>query len=250
MRLALRTAFLAALAGLIVPTGALAANEQVFVASGQPQDFTVPANASQVTFTVEGAQGGSAQAASGAKVVATLPATSGEVFELIVGGGGSFGFDPFMGAGFNGGGPAPSGYGSGGGGGASDVRSGPCAASNSCGLSDRAIVAAGGGGADQCGYYDTGVGGQNGTVGGTQFDPPGGVTNYGFGGGGGRRRSVRRRGQRRRGRAHSAKRRGQAIHRLWRRRRWRRAVWGRRWWRWWRAGLGVHRAWWWRRWRQ
>ena len=184
MRLALRTAFLAALAGLIVPTGALAANEQVFVASGQPQDFTVPANASQVTFTVEGAQGGSAQAASGAKVVATLPATSGEVFELIVGGGGSFGFDPFMGAGFNGGGPAPSGYGSGGGGGASDVRSGPCAASNSCGLSDRAIVAAGGGGADQCGYYDTGVGGQNGTVGGTQFDPPGGVTNYGFGGGG------------------------------------------------------------------
>jgi hypothetical protein len=169
---------------MLAPAGAMAANEQVFVASGQPQDFTVPANTSEVTFTVQGAQGGSAQAAAGAEVVATEPATPGEVFELIVGGGGSFGFDPLMGAGFNGGGPAPAGYGSGGGGGASDVRSGACAATNSCGLNGRVIVAAGGGGADQCGYYDTGVGGKTGTVGDTQFDPPGDVRNYGFGGGG------------------------------------------------------------------
>ncbi len=184
MRIGLGATLVTALACMLAPAGALAANEQVFVATGQPQDFTVPANTSEVTFTVQGAEGGSPQAARGAEVVATEPATTGEVFELIVGGGGSYGFDPLMGAGFNGGGAAPAGYASGGGGGASDVRSGACAATNSCTLDDRVIVAAGGGGADQCGDYDTGVGGQNGTVGSTQYDPPNNVTNYGFGGGG------------------------------------------------------------------
>lgn len=184
MRIGTAATVVAALACMLAPAGALAANEQVFVATGQPQDFTVPANTSEVTFTVQGAEGGSPQAARGAEVVATEPATTGEVFELIVGGGGSYGFDPLMGAGFNGGGAAPSGYASGGGGGASDVRSGACAATNNCGLNDRVIVAAGGGGADQCGDYDTGVGGKTGTGGSTQYDPPNNVTNYGFGGGG------------------------------------------------------------------
>jgi hypothetical protein len=184
MRHASRVALLAVLAGGIVPSAAIAQN-QAFVYTGQPQSFTVPANISAVTFTVEGAQGGALGGAAGAKVVSTVSTSPGTVYELTVGGGGTYGFvfegpgQAGGGAGFNGGGGAQAAN-VGGGGGASDVRVGTCAASLSCGIGSRSIIAGGGGGADSCGTTNTGVGGQNGGNGSTVI----GSTGYGLGGSG------------------------------------------------------------------
>jgi hypothetical protein len=64
-------------AALAAPAAALAGNEQIFVATGQPQLFTVPAGITHVTFTAEGAQGGSQSGAAGAKVVSAVSTTPG-----------------------------------------------------------------------------------------------------------------------------------------------------------------------------
>jgi hypothetical protein len=166
---------------LTVPASALAADEQVFGYTGQPQSFTVPAGDTSVTFTVEGAQGGASGGSAGAKVVSTVATSPGTVYELTVGQGGTYGVVGFSfsnptGAAYNGGG-AP-GDESGGGGGASDVRAGACAASLSCGLADRTIVAGGGGGAEGGGSQNTGTGGLTGADGDTVPGP----TTYGSGG--------------------------------------------------------------------
>ncbi len=181
MRYAFRAALLIALAGLTVPASALAADEQVFGYTGQPQSFTVPAGDNSVTFTVEGAQGGASGGAAGAKVVSTVATSPGTVYELTVGQGGTYGIVGFSfsnptGAAYNGGGPP--GDESGGGGGASDVRAGACAASLSCGLADRTIIAGGGGGAEGGGSQNSGTGGLTGSDGDTVTGP----TTYGSGG--------------------------------------------------------------------
>jgi hypothetical protein len=181
---AVLTVAIATAAALLTPATALAGNEQIFVATGQPATFKVPTGITQVTFTVEGAQGGSQGGAAGAKVVSTVTTSQETVYELTVGSGGLYGFDYNFGAGFNGGGSGPAGFGSGGGGGASDVRAGTCAMGASCGLDAQIIVAAGGGGAEQCVSVDTGVGGRSGADGNTVTVQPHGVTNYGFGGSG------------------------------------------------------------------
>jgi hypothetical protein len=130
--------------------------------------FTVPDKVSSLTFEVSGAEGGAvddgadpatliAQGGRGGLARGTFAVKSGDVFQIVVGGrgGNAHGTTPGAG-GFNGGGGGLSGgtasdgnfyFGGGGGGGASDVRSGPCALTASCGLGERIVVGGGGGGA-------------------------------------------------------------------------------------------------------
>ncbi len=118
--------------------------------TGAAQTWTVPAEVTEATFDVYGAQGGSGPFATsiggkGGHAKASLSVTPGAVYQITVGGrGGSvrFGQDPPGAGGFNGGGSGGSGFlTAGGGGGASDVRTGSFA------LTDRIIIAGGGGGA-------------------------------------------------------------------------------------------------------
>lgn len=109
--------------------------------------WTVPKGVRRVTVEVYGAAGGSPTGSAGGlggKAVATFAVQPGQTYEIVVGGqGGETGT-----AGSNGGGAGYSqgdSYG-GGGGGATDVRGGSCAATLSCGLADRILVAGGGGG--------------------------------------------------------------------------------------------------------
>jgi hypothetical protein len=113
------------------------------------QSWTPPPGVSSATFHVSGGSGGTAQEGTnadgltpifggfGVTAVATLPVTPGVPFQIMVGSDGDNG-------GFNGGGGGNAGAT---GGGASDVRTGACAATLSCGESSRVIVAGGGGGA-------------------------------------------------------------------------------------------------------
>jgi Glycine rich protein/RTX calcium-binding nonapeptide repeat (4 copies) len=153
-----------------------------FSYTGGAQAWVVPDNVSLATFDLHGAEGGAAgedaarPGGRGARVRAQLAVTPGERLEIRVGGmGGSAGSEV---GGFNGGGgqdvQGDDFAVSGGGGGASDVRRGP-----GFGLSDRLLVAAGGGGAGGDGLGGAGApggaGGPSGAAGstGADGDPPG-----------------------------------------------------------------------------
>jgi hypothetical protein len=156
--------------------------------------WTVPKGVKLVTLDLFGAAGGGSAVAAGGlggEATATLNVSPGQVFEIVVGGKGDSTscFGCASAGGFNGGGI---GFG-GGGGGATDVRSGTCAATSTCDLIDRFVVAGGGGGADFDSPDAGGTGG--GSVGGdgdgpfpghggTQTSGGAGANAGSFGGGG------------------------------------------------------------------
>jgi hypothetical protein len=142
---------------------------KTFNYTGAEQTFKVPAGVTSVTVTTAGASGGfyasSSSRSRGAGVPgngglaeAAIAVRPGEKLAVFVGGQGTT--YPSSGTGgFTGGGSGSGSYEAGGGGGASDVRQGGSQ------LSDRVIVAAGGGGAGYVGY-DMGTGGNGGGGGG------------------------------------------------------------------------------------
>ena len=102
--------------------------------------FVVPAGVTQVTFDVFGGQGGTGnangQGGLGGEARATVAVSAGQTYQISVGGAGSN--------------PA---YQGGRGGGGSDIRSGACAATLTCGLTARTVAAGGGGGGGGWGFY-------------------------------------------------------------------------------------------------
>lgn len=139
------TVFVAALVG---PGPASAASSQVFSATGSAQSYAVPAGTASVHVVARGGSGGGVSGGLGATVEADVAVSPGDVLQINVGRAGTAGT-----GGWNGGGDpgAPAGDGVGqnfGGGGAIDIRAGACAAGLSCGLTDRVLVAGGGGGGD------------------------------------------------------------------------------------------------------
>lgn len=164
-------------AGADVTDVAVACESRVFdfAFTGAEQTFQVPAWASALDLTLEGAQGGSDFATSanyGGKLTATLAVSPGGVLSLWVGGQAAN-----ESGGFNGGGAGDNG--GRGGGGATDVRFG------GSDLTDRILVAGGGGGA---GYWASAslevVGGQGGgETGGNGYRVPDFATNAGGVGG-------------------------------------------------------------------
>jgi len=156
--------------------------------TGAAQTYTVPSGVTAVDVDARGAQGGSNGSVSfggaGARVQARLSVTPGQVLNLYVGGAGSTA--PFApgGAGYNGGGNGGYGSGSraGGGGGATDIRVGGTA------LTDRVLVAAGGGGSGAPNGAPGGAGGAatGGNGGGSGGSSPGtGATQVAGGASGG-----------------------------------------------------------------
>jgi hypothetical protein len=155
-----------------------------FKYTGAEQDFQVPTNVERITVIALGASGG-ASAGRGGRIFAVIPVTSGETLAVFVGGAASG-----INGGFNGGANGGTGYygskGQGyGGGGASDVREGGDA------VSDRILVAGGGGGqAGSDGYATGGNGGKGGgSIGGAGAVGGGGAgdssSSYNCNGGGG-----------------------------------------------------------------
>jgi hypothetical protein len=113
-----------------------------------------------VTFDVFGAEGNDPDSngpGRGGEARGSFHVTAGQTFEIVVGG-----HPDGHSGGFNGGGSSSLG---GGGGGASDVRTGACGSSKSCGLQDR-IVVGGGGGGDSGGFPGRSAGGDGGGTGG------------------------------------------------------------------------------------
>lgn len=160
---------------------AYAAGETQLIAyTGAPVAYTVPTGVTAINVVVNGAQGGGGDGGFGAKLTTTLTVTPGQILQVTAGGTGGVGA-----GGFNGGG-APGAPGSGGvgvnfgGGGASDIRTGACAATLSCGPGSRVIVAGGGGaGAVVVGAWGL----PNGGTGGTPNATAGGSSRAGGGGG-------------------------------------------------------------------
>lgn len=157
-----------------------------FTFTGSVQTFTVPACVSQVTITANGAQGSNGNASTspagigglGAIVTGTYPVNPGDVLNIYVGGSGALAT-----GGFNGGGGNAANS-SAGGGGASDVRY------NGTALSDRIIVAGGGGAGGNGGCFGNAVpggnggpGGGNGIAGGNSSAGGGGFPGVGSAGG-------------------------------------------------------------------
>jgi hypothetical protein len=134
--LALVTAALATLA-LAAPASA---TTETFNFTGAAQTWTVPAGVTSATFDLYGAQGGGVldvpafAPGLGGRATATIAVNPGDTIQVNVGG---QGLEPA--GGFNGGGVGATG--AFGGGGASDIRVGGAA------LTDRVLVAGGGGGA-------------------------------------------------------------------------------------------------------
>ena len=137
-----------------------------FAFTGAPQFYTVPANTSQISVRLYGAGGG--LGGPGDIVYGRIPATSGQVLQLNIGGRGYGDATNFSGhsngeGGWNGGGTGFFGTGwggGGGGGGASDIRT--CVAPSTqtpCSLNDRMVVSGGGGGGS---YPAWGLGGGHG----------------------------------------------------------------------------------------
>jgi Putative Ig domain/IPT/TIG domain len=198
----------AGLAAAVVPASAAAALPSncsqsgttvtcTFGYTGGAQSFTVPAGVQSITVTADGAQGGEGNFGGsavglGGQAQAALTVTPGDAVEVVVGGQGSNYAGGGGSGGFNGGaaggagGPgtiggfnAPGAVGAGGGG-ASDVRTGTCASTLSCGLAARVLVGGGAGGAGVSGgsFLDAGGGGGH-PSGGT------GASSSGAAGGGG-----------------------------------------------------------------
>ncbi|MGP8101564.1 MAG: hypothetical protein ACLQHL_12540 [Candidatus Cybelea sp.] len=168
-------------------------HHRTFHYKSKAQSFVVPTGVTQITVVASGASGpygavsGSCTLVSGlgGLVQATIPVTPGETLAVYVGGEGTIGaacgseYGDGTG-GFNGGGAGgASGYSfnGDGGGGASDVREGGSA------LSDRILVAGGGGGQGASDWGGTGGagGGRRGGAGGSAYGPG----PVGSGGGGG-----------------------------------------------------------------
>lgn len=129
--------------------------------TGDVQTFTVPAGVTELEIEAFGAEGGGGFAGLGGQASGIVPVTPGAVLYVYVGGQPLVQLGP---GGFNGGGAVnalPCGGGSDGwpGGGASDVRT-------SASLSDRILVAGGGGGQG----WSSGVGGAGGALSGENGD--------------------------------------------------------------------------------
>ena len=198
-----RTAPLAAglaLAAAVVPAGmasaaALPSNCSpsgtavtcTFGYTGGAQAFTVPAGVQSITVTTAGAQGGSGPFTSygglGGEAQAAFTVAPRDAVQVLVGGqggqtgaGGGGGFNGGAAGGAAGGPPALAGTAGGGGGGASDVRTGACASTLSCGLAARVLVGGGGGGSSQTALNATAGGGgwPSGGKGGSISGPAGG----------------------------------------------------------------------------
>jgi Ca2+-binding RTX toxin-like protein len=133
--IAIATATLAMLA-LAAPASAIT---ETFNYTGAAQTWTVPLWVTEATFDLYGAQGGETGGCCnpglGGRATATIAVTPRDSIQVKVGGQGSF-----TGGGFNGGGSGSIS----GGGGASDIRTG------ALGLTDRVLVAGGGGGDGGC----------------------------------------------------------------------------------------------------
>jgi hypothetical protein len=137
---------------------------RTFKYTGAKQTFTVPRNVTRIRVIARGANGSSQYDdlfGFGARVSAMIPVTPGEKLYIFVGGNASQGAGGFNG-GANGGtdGCCVGQGGGGGGGGASDVRA------RGTSLSDRIVVAAGGGGEGGQGGGQNGQGGRGGKGGG------------------------------------------------------------------------------------
>lgn len=120
---------------------------KTFKYTGSEQSFKVPSGVKAITVVALGAAGSAAgsgpgadQPGDGGRVYAVVPVRSGETLYVFVGGEGTRNTGGAGGGGFNGGGAGYCCYDSGGGGGASDVRE------SGDSLTDRILVAAGGGG--------------------------------------------------------------------------------------------------------
>jgi hypothetical protein len=162
-------------------------NSTVLSYTGGAQTWTVPAGVTSIVVDAQGAGGGMnsdefnypSRGGYGGRVQATLAVTPGQVLNIYVGGQGGTGISLGSGIpGYNGGGnsgfSAP--YAGGGGGGATDIRIGGIA------LTDRVLVAGGGGGAGlDCPTIDLNRGGDGG---GTTAEDGIGACNGGNGGGG------------------------------------------------------------------
>ena len=157
-------AFLVGCGGAQVPatlsmghqSGDASSSEPIFAFTGSAQSFTVPQNVTSLRIEAFGAAGGAASGhnsrAPGGLVIATISVTPGQELGIYVGGAGSSG-------GFKGG--AKGGHCSGTcygghGGDASDVRE------NGTALSDRIVVAGGGGGVGGFCYGQSALGGDGG----------------------------------------------------------------------------------------
>jgi len=174
---------LVTLSGLPAPTVPNPRNSRTFHTTGKAATFAVPTGVTQIHVTLDGAQGGGSSGAfgppgaRGAEISAEITVRGGQVLTIYVGGHGTAGGNGnATGGGFNGGGSALAhAYG---GGGSSDVRTGP-------GLSDRIIVAGGGGGTGETFKFAEGsqywcYGGSDGLGGATK----GSQGSYGYCGGG------------------------------------------------------------------
>jgi len=154
------------------------AGTETFNYTGGTQQFTVPGGVTSLDVDVYGAEGETLNgtAGLGGRASVTLAVTPGQVLQINVGGDGSSG-------GYNGGGQSgPSGFSpAGNGGGASDIRAGACAATSSCPISDRVVVAGGGGGTEGMGILGPITGGDGGQSGGDGSDPSA-FGHYGRGG--------------------------------------------------------------------
>ena len=156
----------------------ISSGSQRFKYVGHRQTFEVPSGVTQLRIDAFGASGAGSAPGSGGHVQATIPVTSGTRLAIYVGGAGSGAT-----GGYNGGGDAgeagscKSCLAGSGGGGASDVRA------DGDGLSDRIMVAGGGGGTGAYAWSGYGVGGNGGgSIGG--FGRRG--SGYGCGGGPGK----------------------------------------------------------------
>lgn len=135
------------LTAILLPLLHFAQSTETFTYTGSSQSWVVPPCVYNISVEVAGAEGGGASGGNGAVVTANIAVTPGQTLEINVGGSGNC-----PGAGWNGGGAGdPGTFVSCGGGGASDIRFSPY------NLTDRVIVAGGGGG--QAGGTPTNAGG-------------------------------------------------------------------------------------------
>ena len=142
-----------------------------FPYTGSIQNWTVPPCVSSVSVIAAGANGGGANGGYGATISVTIPVIPGQVLQIVVGGSGTCPAAGYNG-GANGGNANTNANRACGGGGATDIRISPY------GLSNRIIVASGGGGMGG-GTVDA-IGGSGGCVTGVN-----GATLYASGGSGG-----------------------------------------------------------------
>ena len=170
-----------------LPSGCVQSGSAVtctFDYTGAAQNWTVPAEVTQATFTLYGATGGTqsvidAAGGLGAEVIGTLPVTPGTVLQVNVGQAGNINLHTVFGGGGGGGDDGASG------GGASDIRR--AASDGSYPLANRLLVAAGGGGGgiggSSTGAASGGAGGNAGSAGQTAVTDTSEIPGVALGGG-------------------------------------------------------------------